>query len=92
MSQVSTPHLDALVSDGIELTRTYAYSFCAPSRAALLSGRLPQHVSTQNIRGATYDCAHPEIGGQGVPRNMTVISQMLKGAGYHNVFVGIPHP
>lgn len=65
-----------------------AYSFCAPSRASLLSGRLPQYVNAQNIRGATYDPAHPEVGGQGIPRDMTTISQMLAAKNYYSVFAG----
>ena len=85
---VATPHLDEMVSVGVELNRMYAYSFCAPSRAALFSGRLPQNVNSQNIRGATYDAAHPEVGGQGVPRDMTAISQMLAQKDYYSVFAG----
>ena len=52
--EVVTPAIDAIVAEGIALDRMYAYPYCAPSRAALLSGRLPHHVSSGNIRGATY--------------------------------------
>jgi len=86
--EVATPAIDAIVAEGIALDRMYAYPYCAPSRAALLSGRLPQHVSSGNIRGATYDANHTEIGGQGVPRNMTTLPQMLAQAGYWSAFAG----
>jgi arylsulfatase A-like enzyme len=87
-AEVVTPAIDAIVASGIALDRMYAYPYCAPSRAALLSGRLPHHVSSGNIRGATYDGNHSEIGGQGVPRNMTTLSQMLSHAGYWGAFAG----
>ena len=76
--EVSTPNIDKHAGDGVRLERMYAYSFCAPSRASLLSGRLPYHVSLQNIRGTQYDPAHPEVGGGGVPRNMTTLPQRLR--------------
>ena len=87
--EVVTPAIDTIVAEGIALDRMYAYPYCAPSRAALISGRLPHHVSSGNIRGATYDGNHSEIGGQGVPRNMTTLSQMLAHAGYWSAFAGL---
>lgn len=42
---VITPHMDALVRDGIELDRMYAYKYCSPTRSSILSGRLPVHVT-----------------------------------------------
>ena len=44
-----TPALDALAADGVRLTRHYAFKICAPSRAALHTGRLPTHVSDSNV-------------------------------------------
>ena len=49
---------------------------------------LPHHVSTQNIRGVTYDPAAPQVGGQGIPRNMTTWPQILKRQNYSSHFVG----
>ena len=53
-----------------------------------MSGRMPRHSNPANIRGATYDANHSAVGGQGVPRNMTTVSQMLAHAGYWGVFAG----
>ena len=86
--EVRTPNIDAIVAGGIQLNRMYAYPFCAPSRAALMSGRMPCNSNHANIRGATYDGNHSEVGGQGVPRNQTVLSQMLAKAKYWSVFAG----
>ena len=86
--EVQTPNIDAIVASGIQLNRMYAYPFCAPSRAALMSGRMPRNSNKANIRGATYDGNHSEVGGQGVPRNQTTLSQMLAKANYWAAFAG----
>lgn len=36
-----TPHIDALAADGLKLTSSYASPLCTPTRAALMTGRLP---------------------------------------------------
>jgi arylsulfatase I/J len=86
--EIRTPTIDGLVAAGVQFSRMYAYPFCSPSRCSLLSGRMPHHVSTQNIRGATYDDTAPQVGGQGIPRNMTTFSQILKRQNYSTHFVG----
>ena len=50
--EVQTPVLDALVADGIELTRFYAYHMCSPSRSSLMSGRVrpPAAAAMLNAR------------------------------------------
>lgn len=40
-SRIRTPHIDRLVRDGVELDQHYVQPVCSPTRAALLSGRLP---------------------------------------------------
>ena len=42
--QMKTPNADALVKEGIELDRHYAFLFCSPSRSSFMTGRLPYHV------------------------------------------------
>ena len=36
-----TPDVDRLAKEGVELQKYYTYPFCSPTRATLLSGRLP---------------------------------------------------
>ena len=66
----STPHLDALLPEALELDRHYCYKFCSPSRSSLLTGRLPFHVNIYND--------NPAMPGQGVPINMTMLPRKLK--------------
>ena len=47
-AEVSTPAMTALVKEGIELDRHYAFKYCSPSRCALQSGRHPIHVNVMN--------------------------------------------
>ncbi len=53
--RVRTPHLDALIGEGLCLTQHYAGSpVCSPSRAALLTGRYPHRtgaITPQEVRG-----------------------------------------
>ena len=51
--QAYTPSLDALVDQGIHLTRVYGASACSPARHALLMGRLPNNAGMTNVTMGT---------------------------------------
>eukprot|EP00947_MAST-08B_sp_MAST-8B-sp1_P004791 g4791.t1 len=55
--EVQTPHLNELVSSGIELNRNYIYKYCSPTRSALQSGRNPYHVNPLNAAPAPVTAA-----------------------------------
>ena len=38
---IRTPNLDRMAAEGMKFTQYYAWCNCSPSRAALLTGRLP---------------------------------------------------
>ena len=87
-----TPNIDGLVKEGLQLDQHYAYHWCAPSRSAFLTGRLPIHVNdAKNVKISAYNPNDPVSGFQGVPRNMTVISAKMKEAGYATHQVGKWH-
>ena len=50
-ADVSTPVLDALAAEALELRRFYAHKICSPTRCALQTGRAPIHVNTVNVSG-----------------------------------------
>lgn len=84
-----TPNLDKMAAEGVLLTDFYtANPLCSPSRAALLTGRLP-------IRNGFYtDNAHArnaytpqEIDG-GITQSELLIPELLKKAGYRSKLVG----
>jgi arylsulfatase A-like enzyme len=47
-----TPHIDALRSSGIGLSSYYAWKYCNPSRAMLLTGRYMHNVGIYSNGGA----------------------------------------
>jgi arylsulfatase A-like enzyme len=80
--------MDGLVAEGIELQRHYVFSCCSPSRASVLSGRLPPHVETWLTDPSISNPADTESGWAGIPRSMTGIAAMLKQANYSSHAVG----
>jgi len=86
--EVSTPNIDKLVKQGVELDRHYAYNQCSPSRSSIQTGRYPNHVNSANTDPLRYN-PKDKIGGYpGVPPKMTMIPGKLKEAGYETAFTG----
>ncbi|ESO98213.1 hypothetical protein LOTGIDRAFT_159001 [Lottia gigantea] len=87
-----TPNLDAMAADGMVLPDFYsANPLCSPSRAALLSGRLP-------IRNGFYtDNAHarnaytPQNIAGGIPDSEILFPELLQKQGYRNKIIGKWH-
>ena len=72
-----TPSLDRLAKNGIRFTHYYSGStVCAPSRAALMTGR---HTGHTFVRGN---------GEFPLPENETTIANSLRDAGYRTAIVG----
>ncbi|MFC1538171.1 sulfatase-like hydrolase/transferase [Candidatus Latescibacterota bacterium] len=82
-SEIMTPNLDRLASEGVELDYFYAYPVCSPTRAALLTGRPPSRFG---ILGPlqTWTPRPFESG------TMT-LAGMLKNAGYETCISGKWH-
>ena len=84
-NQIScTPHLDALVDEGVTLTQHYSASpVCAPARAALMTGRYPHRtgsIDTLEARGLDR-----------LDLDETTMADILRGAGYATSLVGKWH-
>ncbi|MGK7394183.1 MAG: sulfatase family protein [Candidatus Cyclobacteriaceae bacterium M3_2C_046] len=84
---IKTPNLDQLASEGMKLTQFYAAaSICTPSRAGLLTGRLPIRNGMCGGRGVLF----PDSDG-GLPPSEITIAEALKTKGYASACVGKWH-
>jgi arylsulfatase A len=81
-ARFATPNLDRLARDGTRFTQYYAGStVCAPSRAALMTGRHTGHAS---IRGN----GAPTSGDVPLPAADVTLAEVLKAAGYRTALIG----
>lgn len=83
INEVTPTNMDSLVKEGLQFDQHYVYNWCAPSRSALLSGRLPIHVNdAKKVSFIAYNPKDPVSGFNGIPCKMTLISAKMKEAGY----------
>ena len=47
-----TPHLKSLAEQGVRLDRHYVFRYCSPTRRSMLSGRIPNHITSVQPDGA----------------------------------------
>ncbi len=81
---IRTPNLDRMAAEGMRFTQFYsAANVCTPSRAALLTGRLP-------IRSGLTRVLFPYSTG-GIPDSEVTIAELLKKAGYTTACIGKWH-
>jgi arylsulfatase A-like enzyme len=81
---IHTPELDRMATEGMKFTQFYsASSVCSPSRAALLTGRLP-------IRTGINRVLNPKSTG-GIQANEVTIADALRKKGYATVCIGKWH-
>src|SRR2546423_10235069 len=79
--EIATPRLDAMAHEGLRLTDFYvAAPFCSPSRAALLTGRLPARCGVPYV---LFPAEHT-----GLPPDEITIAKLLKQHGYATACVG----
>ncbi len=88
-SQIDTPNLDRLATQGVKLSRFYSSApMCSPTRAALLTGRYPHSVGMPELASPAVRGAVPVLA---LDRGATTIPEALKPAGYHSLAVGKWH-
>jgi arylsulfatase A-like enzyme len=87
---IRTPHLDRMASEGQKWTSFYvAESVCTPSRAALLTGRLPIRTG-MNPMNEGRRVLFPDSAG-GLPASEITIADLLKRRGYATAAIGKWH-
>jgi arylsulfatase A-like enzyme len=85
---IRTPHLDRLAAEGMRFTQFYsAAEVCTPSRAALLTGRLPiRSGMASNRRRVLFGNS-----AGGIPDEELLLSEALQARGYQTCCIGKWH-
>lgn len=80
-SEISTPNLDQLAKDGLELNRFYAYPICSPTRTALLTGHIAMRHKIFAAMPGNMTLTHDE----------QLMNESFKDAGYMTMTAGKWH-
>lgn len=81
---INTPNIDMIAEQGIKFTEFYSASpICSPSRAGLMTGRMPQRMG---VHGVYFPESY-----FGMPTDEITIAQLLKENGYSTGIVGKWH-
>ncbi|NOT58641.1 MAG: arylsulfatase [Acidobacteria bacterium] len=78
---LTTPHIDRFAKGGIQFERFFVSPLCAPTRAALLTGRY-------SLRTGVWGVTHNK---EAMRPEETTIAEILKGAGYRTGIFGKWH-
>ncbi|KAJ8303127.1 hypothetical protein KUTeg_019523 [Tegillarca granosa] len=84
-----TPNLDQMAAEGMLFPDFYsANPLCSPSRAALLSGRLPIRNGFYTTNAHARNAYTPQDIVGGIPDSEILLSELLQKAGYRNKIIG----
>jgi arylsulfatase A len=86
-----TPRLDAMVAAGQKWTNFYVQPVCSPSRAALLTGRLPVRSGMYGVASGGAPKVLRDNAAQGLPPDEITIAELLKARGYATAAIGKWH-
>ena len=91
-SEIPTPNIDALATNGMLLTNFYAHMACSPTRAMLMSGT-DSHLAGLGVMNPSTNPAQQGQPGYESYLNFRVASManLMKDAGYHTYMTGKWH-
>jgi len=78
----NTPHIDELLSSGVQFTNFYSQALCTPSRMAFLTGRFAWKLGVQYP-----EVIHGMMTGH-IPVDEKTFAEITKDMGYDNYYVG----
>lgn len=84
---ISTPTFDSLAANGLRYTNFHTSAICAPTRAALLTGRNQHFVHMGGFAHYFSSAGFPGWDGR-IPSSSGTIAEVLKNAGYNTFAVG----
>ncbi|HUW94087.1 MAG TPA: arylsulfatase [Bacteroidales bacterium] len=88
-SEIETPNLDRLATDGVRFTHFYNAARCSPSRAALFTGLYPHQAGMGHLASSI---PYEEPGYRDdLSRNTMTLAEVLKQAGYSAYMTGKWH-
>ena len=91
-SEIATPNIDALASEGVMFTQFHVWPNCGPTRGAMMTGVDPHRAGMASNHGGAAENQKGMPGYEGHLRNDVVtISQLMRDAGYHTYMTGKWH-
>lgn len=84
---IPTPTFDSLANNGLRYTNFHTTAICAPTRAALLTGRNSSFVHMAGFAHAAIRAGFPGWDGK-IPSSSGTIAEILKANGYNTFAVG----
>ncbi|MFT7640524.1 MAG: arylsulfatase A-like enzyme [Pirellulaceae bacterium] len=86
-SEIRTPALDRLATNGTRFSQFYNAARCCPSRASLLTGLYPHQAGVGHM---TYDAGSPGYRGE-LRTDVPTVAEVLKRDGYFTAMAGKWH-
>ncbi len=87
-SDLVTPNIDRLASEGLRYTNFHVTPLCSPTRASLLTGRNHHTVGMRSI--SNFDSGYPHMRGH-VTNHAATVAEVLRDEGYATFAVGKWH-
>ncbi|MFC5412421.1 arylsulfatase [Larkinella bovis] len=94
-SEIPTPTLDRLASNGVRFTQFYNTARCCPTRASLMTGLFQHQAGIGHMTKEPNNAVNFDYGVYGyrgeINRNCVTLAEVLKSAGYHTYMAGKWH-